>query len=470
MPNFYKKNGGSFWIGQYSNSSAGFVKEEKIKDYICKRAVSIKRRRDKISKNNKRLIFITIKIHSKVDSMAEENKVSKKNSKNIILIGVIIAVAVIAVIFAGLELNKGSTTAPVSNQTTIQNTSASRLQFLSDIGKFSSTPNIKILYNMTAFNPSPNASSNSSQLLITYYKSGNNQSAVITPKLSISQISFYFVNGRSLECSNLPSISSINGVNTECNLYNVPEVYNFPKITNINFVSNPSTTIIYHNQSSVNGRVCNLFTISVPESEVINISSVPPSFAASFLNTSIITTECLDNQYGYPSYMNVSVITQNRTATKLTKEFTLVAENISSGNINPSQFVLPASFALVNSRSGTVSCNGHNMSFGFTPFKDMLNPNLSINASAYNSTSKKFVNIATINKTLNGTYSAFNNYTINVSSSKNISNDGLNICMDNSCVSSYCLVIPPSVSNSTISKTSVPTSSNVVVTTSNTAT
>jgi hypothetical protein len=405
--------------------------------------------------------------------MVEENKVNKKSSKNIILIGVIIAVAVIAVIFAGLEFNKSNTTVP-SSPTTIQNTSASRLQFLSDIGKFSSNSNIKIVYYMTAFNPSPNATSNSSQLLITYYKSGNNQSAVITPKLSISKISFYFINERSLECSSLPSISNINSVNTECNLYNTPQVYNFPEITSINFTSNPSTVIIYHNQSSFNGRACNLFTISVPESEVVNSSRVPPSLAASFLNTSIVTTECLDNQYNYPSYMNVSVVTQNSTATKSIKEFTLVAENISLGNINSSQFALPSSFALVNSPSGTVSCNGHNISFGFTPFKNMLNPILSINASVYNSTSKKFVNTAFINKTLNGTYSAFSNYTINVSSSKNISDDGLNICMDNSCVSNYCLVIPPQISNSTISKTSittsVPTSSNVVVPTSNTAT
>ena len=41
MPNFIKRYPrGSFWGGQYSNSSVGFVNEEKIKDYIQKQDVS----------------------------------------------------------------------------------------------------------------------------------------------------------------------------------------------------------------------------------------------------------------------------------------------------------------------------------------------------------------------------------------------------------------------------------------------
>ena len=41
MPNFHKRYPrGSFWGGQYSNSSVGFVNEEKIKDYIRRQDVS----------------------------------------------------------------------------------------------------------------------------------------------------------------------------------------------------------------------------------------------------------------------------------------------------------------------------------------------------------------------------------------------------------------------------------------------
>ncbi len=41
MPNFQKRYPrGSFWGGQYSNSSVGFVNEEKIKNYIRRQDVS----------------------------------------------------------------------------------------------------------------------------------------------------------------------------------------------------------------------------------------------------------------------------------------------------------------------------------------------------------------------------------------------------------------------------------------------
>ncbi len=339
----------------------------------------------------------------------------------IIAIVIVIAVAGIYILIpAGTP--KHNTTVPNGSQnvSTSQNQNAmSPQQTLKGyLGEYNSLNNVTLEYDLM-YVPSNSTTSNTTTsgpyTIYLYRKNSSTQRATIFNN-AMGSVSEYIEHGKFIECGT-QSPSSVSGCFVGVSfspllLFMTLNESATPRNLSVTYLENMTVsgnvTYSYLGNMTVLGRKCGSFRIKVAN-KTSHISSGISSITT--LNDEV----CLDNQYGYLSYANLTT-----TVIYLYPNGTMVPyfapgssvyilKNISS-TLNPNEFNVPTPFGL----GGRSNCIQHAAAMNFTPFQPFSNPNatIKIRPDIYNSLSQN----VSINETLRGNFNPFNTYSINITS------------------------------------------------------
>jgi len=155
------------------------------------------------------------------------------------------------------------------------------------------------------------------------------------------------------------------------------------------------TEILYEGVKKIEGRNCDDFVLLLNRTQIDKLSTPIPRFKEqTSLLSQIIYEICIDKEYGYPAWLNIS-FEQFSEKTTLINLFSMKVTKIST-NIGAEDLVLP-SFVLDN-----VSCNRTSVSFDLIAFKDITNPRIDVSLygrPSPNITSNKIIDSIVTGKT-----------------------------------------------------------------------
>lgn len=385
--------------------------------------------------------------------MASSKTVGKSRGRLFIRIGIIVIIVGLALFVALYLMKPKATSSKQTSTNTIQkrtlgsNSSVQltpKQRFLNDITKFLDFNFLSAAEINYSIGGSQSSLTNTNQtgLQLSMVRINNNSKAIISFGRTVE--AFYIINSSSFLCVQSSSISNVTCIASSVNNLTILKILN-QKESQIAFMAN--TSLQYTGNMIVAGRRCDNYNVTIQRNNqqfsaalVLFGYNASTSSNSTILNyTSLLIDACLDNQYGYPSILNVSGITYfNSSLSNNTQRLLSFVLKGFSTNPNNAALAPPSSFALTNI---TISCTTNSVSFGFIALRNSTNTTVLIkNLVTKNLTSQLNTTQSIVTGTGTGSLVFGKSYSIVGKATKPLTGTfySPSICVSGSCQQSVC--------------------------------
>lgn len=306
--------------------------------------------------------------------------------------------------------------------------------FQHDYQNFLNTPNIMVNYSEGYYGTSVNAT--------LYELDGVSKFVTVDNQNEYTASSTFFGNYEVFcEESGNVGVTCTTAHSANKNAYTVAlAIFNFSliqKVMNIN----------YYNTINVAGRPCDLFTFTTNASTMLEdnataltldsinwTQTIPKNFSLRY-------TICMDKQYGYPAFINVSTTSLSSITNRTTSGtyYLLAALSETTNTTTKNDFTVPVPFSI-----DSFMCTQQGLAMlNFTSFENTKNTTIRIqNLTSYNLVSGNIISNNVTGRVDAGSLVYGTAYNLTVPFKSNLAYYQVNICSSEYCQPTSCYVTP----------------------------